>query len=512
VVEVATVWRVQNWSQDGYTWGFRGEEPLSLEYSVASSVVNGETDKNTLLRSTLKNLFSGSSGLRKKAVLNLIAGTVAGNLGRPGRPASSPNGSFCVANSQRISFLNAIVIQNEGTKVVTASTDGAGNALLTVGLDTSVPSDTIFSELASDHRVFDQYGVEQSQFGTFLNLGQSGSLIWQASSNSTIKPGQIAYINPAIRYPSGSGFDIPFDTIDRVWVAGSPIDQANIRMGHRNDLEAYESPVSSDFFVVFDTGRAGILYILKKISVITSPLGTAVIPQSVRGNFAWIEGVSERIDSPVKTGLQPEATYNALVYHVPTAIENWQIQVSYTTYQGLGDQFSAYLNGAVVVSGPVCFATTQCGGSSVFVSDASIRHSAIGMRLPSVESDIDSYTLDAPIRLPDEKNPGSLTTREVVMIPGSNVMPTPGTVLKFSQNSGIGSGRNINGILQTRENFPLGFRSIDLYAKSPYLAIMAILIRKDGVNRILVATKTTRGTEDIALDSAQSVAFDLFEV
>jgi hypothetical protein len=41
---------------------------------------------------------------------------------------------------------------------------------------------------------------------------------------------------------------------------------------------------------------------------------------------------------------------------------------------------------------------------------------------------------------------------------------------------------------------------------------MAILIRKDGVNRILVATKTTRGTEDIALDSAQSVAFDLFEV
>ena len=512
IVEVAALARVQNLEENGYVWGFRGEEPFTLEYSIRSLARSIETDKTAIVHSTLNRIFSGSQGSRKKAVLNLIAGTVAGNLGHPGRPASSPNGSFCAANGQRISFLNGVVLQNEAARVLTASTDGSGNALLTIGLDTNVPSGSFFSESISDHRVFDQYGSDQTSFGTFLNLGQSGALIWQATSNSTIKPGQRAYFNAAIRYPAGSGFDIPFNKVDVVWLAGTPLNSTNIRMGFRNDLTQYESPVAGDFIVVFDTGRSGILYILKKVSVTTSALGVAVIPESAKGNFAWIEGVPDRIDAPIKSGLQPNSSYNALTYHVPTAIENWQIQVSYSEYQGLGDQSASFIDGSVVLSSPVLIATTQGGGSSVFVSDASIRHSAIGMHLPIVERDIEVYALDAPIRLPEEQNPGSLTTRIISAIPGANVMPSPGTVLKFVQNTGIGSGRNINGSVSNRDGNLLGFRSNVLHSKSAYLAIFAFLIRKDGVNKILVATKTTKGAEEILFDSASSVSFDLFEV
>jgi hypothetical protein len=512
IVDIASIDRVQNLEEDGYIWGFRGEEPLNLDYSIRSLIQSIETDKTTLLQTGLNRLFSGSGYPRKKAVLNLIAGTVVGNLGRPGRPASSPNGSFCVANGQRISFLNGVVLQNEAARVLTASTDGSGNALLTIGLDTNVPSDTFFSESISDHRVFDQYGSDQTNFGTFLNLGQSGALIWQATSNSTIKPGQRAYFSAAVRYPPGSGFDIPFNKVDFVWMGGVPLNAANIRMGFRNDLTQYESPVSGDFIIVFDTGRAGILYILKRVSITTSALGVATIPESAKGNFAWIQGVSDRVDAPIKSGLQANASYEALVYHVPTAIENWQIQVSYSDYQGLGDQSAAFINGSVVVSNPVLIATTQGGGSSVFVSDASIRHSAIGMHLPIVDSEIDIYALDAPIRLPDEQNPGSLTTRMINPIPGLNVMPTPGTVLRYSQNPGIGSGRNINGMVKNRDGDLLGFRSNILHSKAFYLAVFAVLIRKDGVNRILIATKTTKGGEEISFDSASSIAFDLFEV
>jgi hypothetical protein len=512
VVEIATISRIQNLEENGYVWGFRGEEPLTLEYSIRSLVKLTESDKSTILQSALNRIISGKGPYRKKAVLNLIAGNVAGNLGRPGEPAASPNGSFSVANGQRISFLNSIVLQNEGARVLTSSTDGAGNALLTIGLDTNVPSGTYFSERALDHKVFDQNGLDQASFGTFLNLGQSGALIWQASVNSTIKPGNIAYFNPAIRYPAGSGFNIPFDKVEMVWKDGIPIDPANIRMGFVNDLTEYQNPVSDDFIIVFDTGRSGILYILKRVSITTNALGVATIPESSKGCFAWIQGVSGRIDSPVKTGLQANSSYDALIYHVPTAIENWQVQVSYADYGGLGDQFSSFLNDAVIMSNPVLIATTQGGGSTVFVSDASIRHSPIGMHLPSIEnSDVPMYGLDAPIRFSDEQNTGSLTTRMLPIIPGMGVLPMPGTVLKFIQNPGIGTGKNINGVIQTREGFPVGFRSNILHSKVAYLTIFAVIVRNNGLNRLLIATKTTRGGEDILFDS-DSVAFDLFEV
>jgi hypothetical protein len=97
-------------------------------------------------------------------------------------------------------------------------------------------------------------------------------------------------------------------------------------------------------------------------------------------------------------------------------------------------------------------------------------------------------------------------------IPGLNVMPSPGTVLRYSQNPGIGSGRNINGRVNNRDGSVLGFRSNILHSKAFYLAVFAVLIRKDGVNRILIATKTTKGGEEISFDSTSSVAFDLFEV
>ena len=508
LTEICKIKRVQNYTKDGYTWGRNGEEPLTNAFSLVNSAAAKEADRDARIRSKFNDIISGV-GLKSRAILNLAAGAIVGNQGREGRSASSPNGSFAVANGQRISFLNSAVLQNECCKVSEAGNDGSGNALITFELDTNVPSGTLFSDKALDHRVFDANGNDQTSFGSFVNLGRSGSLIWVASANSTVKPGQITYFSPAIKYPSGSGFDLPFIQAEQVWVAGTPLNPLNIRIGYLNDPSGYEQPIGSDFIPVFSPERAGLLYILKKVSVPTDANGTAYIGSGSKGNFAWIEGISTRVDAPIKKGLQPNATYNALVYYAPAAAETWQVQISYCSYRGLSD--GTFLNGATVASRPFALYTTQGGGSTVFQSDAAIRYRPIGMELPSNNGVINSYQLDTPIRFVGESNLGAFTTREGDILPGGGVLPAPGMVMSFTASVGIGSGREVNGVLSVGGN-TIGFKTAPLVRGKPYLAVVCFMAKKGDVERLVIATRVTIGGESIVFDSSTDTAFDIFEV
>jgi hypothetical protein len=287
------------------------------------------------------------------------------------------------------------------------------------------------------------------------------------------------------------------------------LNTANIRIGFLNDPTGYQQPVGGDYIPVFSPERAGLLYILRKVSVPTDANGTAYIGSGSKGNFAWIEGINSRIDAPIRKGLQPNATYNALVYYAPTAAETWQVQIAYCEYRGLSD--GTFLNGATVASRPFAIYTTQGGGSTVFQSDAAIRYRPIAMELPFSSGVVNPYELDAPIRFVGESNLGAFTTREGDILPGGGVLPAPGMLLSFTPSAGIGSGREVNGILRIG-SMPIGLKTAPLNRSKPYLAIVCFMAKKGDVERLVIATRVTVGDESIIFDSSTDTAFDIFEV
>jgi len=516
VTEVCRIVRQQNYLDRGYTFGNQGEEQFDAKYVIMPAALPKVRDIDSRIADRLIEIFSGKPGplsCYSRTVQNLTAGLVGGNPGRAGESAASPNGSVCLANDNRVSFSNQALLQRLGVQITTATPDGNGAAVVTAQLNTNSPPGTVFSEKPSDHRIFKADGTEQSELGQFINLGQSGALVWVASQNSTIQPGNIVYFVPGIQYPSGSGFDIPFEEVERTWRNGTPISAANIRSGHCGDLQAYEAPANNESYIaVFGKERAALHYIYKKVQVPVDSNGTALIPSAELGCFAFIEGATGRIDAPVKTGLTPNTMVNALVYYPPRSTESWQAQFRYCPYQGTSAVEPNFLDGAIVISKPYFWMTTQGGGNSVFQADSSIRYSPISMHLPLVENGIPCYRMDAAIRYYNEPNPGPSCTRPGAALSGAGLaMPTPGMTLSLVANPGIGSGKSLHAVLKSN-GVTVGFRNPILNRQVIYQSIIAFLVRKGQEERLVIATFTGDGGDSVEFDSTQGCAFDTFRI
>jgi hypothetical protein len=514
---VAIVRRIQNYTEGGYTYGYGGEEDLStLSIATLAEPLDRYNLDADLRRRVVQEVAAGKPGRGatfQRTVQNLLAGQVGGNPGRPGDSASSPNNSAAIANDQRISFTNQAALQKLGVTVVTAGNDGNGRAIVSVGLNTNAPLGSTFSSRKEDHRVFSASGVDQSAFGAFSNLGGSGSLLWTATDNSTIKPGNSAYFVPAIRYPAGSGFGIPFLTVEKMWKDGAAIAVANIRKGITDDLAAYEDPANNEAFIaVVGSERAALHYVYKKITITSNAQGVAAIPPSERGCFAFIQGVSGRIDSPVKTGLIANQTYNALVYYPPRSNEAWQLQMQYCGYQGRGTSEPTFLNGATIITPGILYAHTQGGGLSVHQGDAILRNSPIAFHLPTVGGSVPYYTFDAPLQLLGEAYNGPITFREIELTSASGyALPAPGQVISLTTRATT-YAKSIGAALFVEGDRPLGFRAPVLASKTPFQCVLAFGVQKGGERRIAIATNNTAGIvgKNVVLDTALETAIDTF--
>lgn len=516
--------RLQNFQEDGFTYGHGGEEPLEVGIhviSLAKLLDQGEIMNR--VRGRMQDICAGIPGQgssQKRTILNLVAGQVAGNPGRAGQSSSSPNGSVCLSNDQRLTFTNQAIAQQWSVVRVTAGNGGAGSGgklrgLLAVGLNTNAPSGSVFSEVREDHKIYTADGVEQSSRGTFSNLGGSGSLQWLAGENSSILPGSVAYFVPSVRYPAGSGFNLPFAKCEKAWKDGVVIAPENIRQGYEGDIDGYQEPFGNEgFIVVVGPERAALHYLYKKVIITTDGSGVAVIPPAESGCFAFIQGRNGRINSPVCVGLKPNTSYQALVYYPPRSTESWQFQFAYCEYQGTGLTEAEWINGATIASPALFFIHTQGGGLSVHQGQAATRYSPISFHLPSVtNSPAPSYLFDAPTQLTGEGYFGPDTNRELPLLPGFGLaIPTPGQTLSLQKNAGV-QARSLNASLLANGQL-VGFRTPTLQSKSPFQAVLYFAAQKGDETRLVVITYNSPGTEsvNVTANSQAGAAIDLFRL
>jgi hypothetical protein len=521
---ICQIRRYQNYQEDGYTYGYGGEDPLEVGVNIVSLAQPlNPGDIMSRVEGRIEDVCAGipgSGSSYKRTILNLVAGQVAGNPGKAGQSASAPNGSVCLANDQRVTFSNQAIAQPYAVTVVTASNGGVGTggrsrALLGVGLNTNAPMGSVFSDVREDHKIYTANGQEQSSQGTFSNLGGSGSLQWLASENSTILPGTVAYFVPSVRYPAGSGLNLPFAKCEKAWRDGAAIAPENIRQGFEGDLDDYQDPVNNEsFIVIVGSERAAIHYIYKKIIITTDGDGTAVIPPQERGCFAFIQGYPGRVNAPVQRGLKRNTAYQALIYYPPRSTEAWQFQFVYCEYQGTGLKEPDWLDGAEIVSPAQFFAHTQGGGLSVHRTGAQTRYSAIAFHLPSVTNSlVPSYQFDAPIQLAGEPYLGPDTNRKLPLLPGFGLaLPTPGQVIRVEKNAGV-QARSLNASLLINKQL-VGFRTPVLQSKSPFQAAVYFAVKKGDELRLIVLTYNSPGTESVSVvaDSRSGCAIDLFRL
>jgi hypothetical protein len=522
LVPICGIKRVQNITNNGITTGLNGEEPftdavLVPKYQRFSSTLSPEA----VAIERLMQIFSGTPGVGggwERAILNLTSGPVGNNPGFPGMATASPNNSAAIANGQRLGFSNQRFRQDCLGGLVVAGNDGSGNAELIFSLSSNMPEGTVFSSNATRHKIYAMDGTEIGALGTFRNLGKAGALIWTAGPNAKVfvQPTQRAWMVPNIVLPAGSGSNIPFTKVDRVWLGATEISPANIRTAYINDLAGYEAPANGEnYIVVTGPERSAVChYILEKVQVLSSEKGVVAVPQGKSGIFAYIEGVTNpdgttRLDKPVVSQLNNRVTYNALIYKPPLPNEAWQFQVRYPAYEGLGNTKSGELDGATVVSLPVGFATTQGSGTSVFNSEGSIQYSPVAGYLPIGSSDISYYQLDAPIQWIGEGFMGDTTFRSMMIVPGSGLsLPYPGMKLSWQATQAV-PPRSLQGVLSASGK-TIGFRAPLLQSGLPYQVIVAVIVEKAKKRYLLILTKNTTGNETVAADSATGTGMDLF--
>lgn len=516
ILDFLTLRRYQNYQERGYTWGYNGEDELTLDANVA---VVGSLPKqdigSALLQRMTRELFAGVPGVDStygKTIQNLTAGPVGGNPGNAGEAASSPNGSVALANGQRISFSNQGYISKLAAQRIQATNDGNGNALVIFTLN-SPPSGTRFSENATDHKIYALNGTEISSLGKFQNLGGVGALTWIGGANaaSYLLPGQNCVFAPGIAYPAGSGFNVPFVAAHKVWVAGVEIDPANIRSAE-NDIDEYEAPANSeDYLVVMGRERAALHYVYKKISITTDVNGVIVIPAGTSGSIAFIEGVDGRIDKPIHTGLAPNTAYNCLLYYPPKSTESWQFLLKYPFYEGASSEDALWLNGAQVVSEPQFWIHTQGGGNGVFQGSRHLQYSPIAMFLPQATGEVAAYDFRYPVQLSGETYNGPVTLRSLPVISGSGLtMPIPGQKLSAVLANNL-QARSLRIRLSTGGDV-LGFRSPILNNRAAFQSVLAFVVRKGKDHRVCVLTRNGRGGESIAADSDSGTGIDIFKL
>lgn len=512
LLELTKVRRAQRQNNRGYVHGPAGEASLGSVFNlITTAPLLQQQDLEARMRERLRNVFSGIAQPGRASnysIQNLTASPNGGNPDFPGEGAAAPNGSICLANGQRVSFTNqAIIEKRSAVRIASASNNGSGRALITVSLNSPI-SGSFFSGNRGDHKIYSADGLEQSERGTFRQLGSSNTLVWEGDVNSTILPGQTAFVVPGIFYPSGSGFSVPFERVTRWWRNNVELDDENIRDAATDDVLEYTDPANNgSYFGIFGRERAALHYILKKVTITSNGSGVATVPTDARGCFAFIQGVSGRIDTPVATGLPINTTLNALVYEAPDPTEVWQFMMLYSEYQGT--QETSFLNGSSVVSRPLLFAHTQGGGCSVFQGDADTRLSAIAMHLPAVGSGIPSYRLNAPIQVAGEPYPGPITLRELPILPAPALaLPTPGQTL--SVQAAVTTQARSLSVKILSNGQPMGFRTPQLQGRSEYQAVVSFVIRKSNEYRVVVLTRNTTGGENCPANSDEFTAIDTF--
>lgn len=521
IAPVCSVRRSLNYQEDGYTYGFENEDPLNLiDIQLLAQLSRQRETRNETIKA-LREIILGENrkgSIKKRAILNLTTGQAPNNPGKVGIPASSPNGSICASNDQRIFLTNQSILQKLAVVFVAAAQDGFGKALVGVGLNTNSPPQTLFSENREDHKIYSLNGIEQSNFGRFSNLGGSGSLQWVGRDNSTIIPGDTVIFVPGIRYPAGSGIKIPFLSIERAWRNGVEVSSSNIRSGMGDDLESYEDPDNNEsFIVIHGTERAAIHYIYKKVSVTSNASGVAVIPSTEKGCFAFMQGVvtdnDNRINAPVVTGLSPSTSYNALCYYPPRSNEIWQFQITYPVYEGLGQSESSFLNGAIVISEPTCFLHTSGGGLSVHKGDSELARRPISFCLPKKDGGIPDYTFNAPVFFPNEPYPDDVCWRKVELLAAPGLaFPTPGQKLTFTSAQGI-LPRSISGAISVNGK-TMGAKVFPINDEAAFQAVIIFSIEKNGERKLVVVTQNCSDYSpvNISFNSSTSAAFDLFQL
>lgn len=516
LMETCQVLRRQNQTDRGFVWGYNGESGLQRDYHIVSTaplISNEDLENRTRLR--LREIFSGKPGggfAYNRSVQNLLSVPIGSNPGYPGEAAGSPNGSVCLANNQRVSFTNQAIIEKFYCQPMTATNDGTGRPVISLSLN-SAPFGSFFSANRLDHRIYSASGIEQADRGNFTGLGTNG-LIWTGDANSTISPGETVYVAPGIFYAAGSGFSIPFDSMDAAWRDNIAISPSNIRQAATDDLITYAAPANNEnFFVVYGQERAALHYILKKVSVTTNSNGVAVIPTGELGCFAVIQGVLGRVDAPVQTGLSPNQNYNALIYYPPRSAEAWQFSLRYAQYQGTGDLEPTFLSGATVISNPIFFIHTQGGGSSVHQGEAATRLSPIAMHLPAVDApSVPPYRFNARVRLAGEPRQGPITLREMQLLPATNLaLPSPGQTLSLLPAT-TPQSQSLQGKLALSDGQLVGFRVPQLANRAEFQAVVAFVVEKEFQKRLVVLTRNTIGSENVAADSDQQTAIDTFRL
>jgi hypothetical protein len=521
IAPICSVRRSLNYQEEGYTYGYNAEDPITLSDIQLLAKRNKYLDPQSESIKAIREIVLGKlrkGAIKKKAVLNLSPGQAPNNPGRSGIPVTSPNGSVCASNDQRIFMTNQTILQKLAATFVTANQDGFGQSLVGVGLNTNSPPGTLFSENREDHKIYALNGTEQSSLGSFTNLGGNGSLQWVRRDNSTILPGDVVVVVPGVRYPAGSGLSIPFLTIEKAWRDGVEISAANIRSGMDNDLSAYEAPSNSEsFIVIYGTERAAIHYIYKKITVTSDASGIAVIPNTEKGCFAFMQGVitsnDNRIDAPVVAGLSPSTSYDALCYYPPRSSEIWQFQITYPVYEGLAQLQPDFLDEATIISDPICFLHTSGGGLSVHRGDSELAERPISFHLPKKTEGIQDYEFNAPIFFPNEPYPDDVSWRRVDLLTSPGLaFPTPGQKISFTASNGI-LPRSINGKLSV-DGKTMGVKIFPINNEASFQAVIAFSVEKDGERRMVIATQNCSDYSpvNIEFDSATPTAFDLFEL
>lgn len=514
ILPILAVDRRQNLTLNGYSYGLNGEsatiDALSnlatrsdREYAERMSEISSER----LLEIASGRV--GKLGRYTRAVINFSVGANPGNPGYLGISALSPNGSHATANDQRIAFTNQPIVETRQAYPVTATLAANGNILIATGLNTNAPPGSIFSGDKTLHKIYKSDGTEQSQYGTWSNLAGTGGLQWLGTSNSSLVEGETAYVVPAVEYPAGSGFELPFLKVERAWRNAVPIAVENLRVGWEDDLSAYDDPAAGeDYILVFGAERLALHYIYRKVSVTIGANGVATLPSGVNGCFAFIDGVSGRIDSPTRSGLPP-GTRNALIYHAPDSADTWQIQVRYPEYQGLDYASIPDLAGGIICGESIVCAHSQGGGGSVFGGELATRYRPIAFHLPDPGTGIPSYTLDTPIQLAGEEYRGPISWREIELLSATaGVMPTIGSTIAFGNQIGTYK-RSINAKVTSQEE-PLSFYAPLLANRKPYQIVVMIPIRTEAGYYSIIATKNTVGGENILLDPATGTGIDIF--
>lgn len=522
ILPICEVRRLSNYVDRGYVWGYQGEEPLSPYTVVRLAERSQDKDPNLFIGRKVMELCAGIPGAGfsfNRTVQNLTPGLSGAVPGKPGEAAASPNGSPCVSNDQRITFTNQAIIQKLSVNIVVATNDGNGNALVSIGLNTNCPNGSRFSQDKTQFKIFSQIGIDESGLGKFNNLGGVGSLQWTARGNSSIQPGQTVYVVPAISFPAGSGLSIPFVGVEKVWIDGKEISQPNIRQGYgvgnQGDMSAYAAPSNNEaFIIIVGTERMAIHYIYRKVSIVANNSGIGFVPNDANGCFAFINGVDGRIDSPIKTGLSPGASYDALVYYAPKSNDTLQFQLIYPEYQGIKNLPS--IDKAQIISEPLLHVHTQGGGTSVYQNESLIQYAPVSYYLPSNENPSPPpYIFDSPVGLRDDLYPRYLTFRQVSITPSSGLaLPRPGRKITFTPLlSATPQTRSLNGTLSI-DGQPIGFLLPVLASKLPYQCIFSFAIESaNGINLVVLTYNSNGRTETpVVATTSSNTAIDIFSL